>query len=242
MDTIDLVLWAVIALFSLLIMGMILFICLILAKYKHVFIIKEKTHGVYKTTIAKARIVKDRQGFLRWKLLKFTDRKPPSPPAWAREITKKGNFIVFCEYSEETGFLYRVSNTEIEFEEDGEYRLITSKQVVKYEKATEVLSVNAKNFLLDEWKKSHLERPSMTWQEVITGAIPWFALLIIVGAMVVMFSMWKDIAEPSLQAQKNEIAITANIADATKNIDNIYNAKKEFSSAQIQNPDLERPK
>jgi hypothetical protein len=253
MDVWDMVFFGMIGLFSLGIASIIMFLMFHIRKYCHAFIINEKTNGVSKTTIAKAKISKDKTGFEKWVLRGFRNKLPPTPPAWAIKITKKGNFLTECDYSDETGFLYHTASIELlkqpeekkenDNEEEKTIEIITATQKIKYQQSDTVLSVNAKNFLADQWKKSYLDRPNMSWQDVVVKSTPWIVIVFIIIGIISMFALWQDVAQPSLQANKQWESISKNLADATSSLQK-YSAQANLmdeNSAKLQDPETKRP-
>jgi hypothetical protein len=180
-------------------------------QYKHKVMIIYKTSHSNIIIEDKARIVKDEDEKEVWKLWKLKDSMPP-PPKDARSITKNGKFFVIASYSEEEGYLFRM---------DKDYH----EQIAK-----DKLTTNQKMFYVNQFKKAQANRRK-SWQDVISNAVPYLALVIIV---VCLFIFWGEIAEPSLEMARINTQTTEKLNQLISSIDKVCTEGQDINPEEIR--------
>lgn len=160
----------------LIMVGLIIWVLVDRAKYKHKFRIKIVTGGKPIEFDDKAKTVKTREGIIYWKLLKRKD-KVPVPPADAIHVTNKGKMSVTAYYTEQGQYVY----------------IIASKDRIAGE---EPLTTVDREFFLSEVKKAELEKGKKL-SEWLMQAAPFIALVII---LVMAMSFWGSITKPYIEA------------------------------------------
>lgn len=147
-------------------------------QYKHLIRVREVTAGKTRVSDDRAREVKDKEGVLKWQLLKRR-HKLPVPPAEAVHLTKKGKFAVEAYYLPEGEYKYIIDNG------------VDTKKLTNFEP----LDTADREFYASEMREAETYR-KVDWKNFI---LPLAGGLMILAVFVLMLIFWEDIAAPGIR-------------------------------------------
>jgi len=192
------------------IIGLIIVYIVFLLQHKHRVRVRIVVGGKTLVFDDRAKEIKDKEGVLKWKLLK---RKHclPVPPKEAIHLTNKGKYSVEAYYLPEGEYKYAIDNG------------VDEDNLTHFEP----LDTGDREFYASEMREAEQYRKK-DWKEFLLPLAGVFSVLII---LILMLVFWEDIAKPGIQIvdkaaeiaaeQQKTMEIMRDIIQDRQTIDNI---------------------
>jgi hypothetical protein len=188
---IDAIINGLLILFGLAFVGIVTYVIYDETKYKHTAIIKENNKGTELRKILKAKEYIDADGNIKWKIRKIKD-SIPRPPNQAITLNEKGRFTV--EF-------YALDGGEIKPVIDNGYFKENQDEFIRMSKP---VTPSQRHIIISEIQKANRDKKK-TIAEVITYAIPFIALVMIITMFMIFFG---EAVQPMIDlGDKNEVML-----------------------------------
>ena len=220
-DVIGLILNITTWIFSLSIIGLLIFIFINKMKYKHQVIIKKVSNGMILTDFDKACEVVKEDGTIWWKIEKRKALIPP-PPNECIEINKKGKFVAQ---------FYQIDGGEYVPAKDG-FDLKDVDETTKIIKKIQPYTASQRQMMVSQHIKSK-RNEKVGIGQLIAQAMPFIAVIMIVVLFMIFFG---DAVQPMIDVGDKFIAVADNLAEATDKLDGIINDRVYINGGEVASP------